>query len=449
MNRPFSLEPQWQPSDHGTEEVRQTTALLRITVNGRLATRADNDWTRSVGEAVPLSCYPLAIWLASSWWRLIWEPTPGETRDEPSVEWRMAHEMAGAGGGFLWPPLCFDTDGEVVTVRCQPSAEDASEPVRYLGHFRELVPVADFARGIEAFVQLVLARLDSVGIRESELHLLWRELSVERGEAEAAAFRRLEALLGFEPDEAPDGVADFFQRLSLEVGEEAVAEVAAAFARPGSGLLRDRVLFLERPLPAGLQGSLASVLGLREDARWICRSVATPWDRGRDLARGVRKFLGFGSGPLPDDRLGEILGLTTEHLARGAASLGKVGLSLAVKSGDLGEVRFLFRRSSRTGRRFEAARWLGDVLMAPPGDRWLPATDTKTARQKGQRAFAAELLAPIEPLASFLGKELNDPERIEEAGDYFGVSTWAINSQLDNQGLRPSLSASAGSYSGY
>jgi Zn-dependent peptidase ImmA (M78 family) len=61
----------------------------------------------------------------------------------------------------------------------------------------------------------------------------------------------------------------------------------------------------------------------------------------------------------------------------------------------------------------------------------LPATDTRTARQKAQRAFAAEFLCPIGALRQFLDKDFS-PDSIAAAGEHFGVSDLAVKSVLAN-----------------
>lgn len=155
------------------------------------------------------------------------------------------------------------------------------------------------------------------------------------------------------------------------------------------------------------------------------------------MARTVRKGLGFHSEPVSNHRLGELFGVTEQALVHGLAPMAGVPLSLAVKAEDGDQVTLLFRRESRNGRRFEVARWIADALLSTPQDHWLPATDTKTARQKVQRAFAAEFLAPIDALQTFLGSDLVDEDRIEEAGGYFGVSPLTVRSHLVNHGLVP------------
>jgi Zn-dependent peptidase ImmA (M78 family) len=79
---------------------------------------------------------------------------------------------------------------------------------------------------------------------------------------------------------------------------------------------------------------------------------------------------------------------------------------------------------------------MADHLRSGPGDRWLPVTDAATARQKVQRAFAAEFLCPIESLRDYLSDEFL-PEAFEDAAEYFGISEMAVKSHLANHHLIP------------
>ena len=55
-----------------------------------------------------LSAHGLAEWLVWNWWRLRWEPTD-ETSEREG--WKDAHDLAGIGGGWLWPNITIHTDG--------------------------------------------------------------------------------------------------------------------------------------------------------------------------------------------------------------------------------------------------------------------------------------------------------------------------------------------------
>ena len=138
MSEILTIKPEWLSADHGPPEVRGTSAQLSIMIGDGVATRAEDDWSGSVHPWVRLSAYPLALWFAGSWWRLLSEPAPESTHR--GLSWRMAHEAAAAGGGFLWPSLAFEPDGENVEIICRASSAASTEPVRYLSTFRKLVP---------------------------------------------------------------------------------------------------------------------------------------------------------------------------------------------------------------------------------------------------------------------------------------------------------------------
>jgi hypothetical protein len=103
---PFSMDVSWLQGSYGPSEVRETAASLQIAAGGNIATRMEDGWSKSVQLCARVSAYPLALWIASSWWRLRWESLPFRTT--PDVSWRMAHEMPAAGYGFLWPLVTFE-----------------------------------------------------------------------------------------------------------------------------------------------------------------------------------------------------------------------------------------------------------------------------------------------------------------------------------------------------
>ncbi|MBF0183113.1 MAG: hypothetical protein HQM06_01820 [Magnetococcales bacterium] len=429
MSGSFSLVPEWEPTQHGPDEVRQTSGFLRISIGNRLVTQVVDDWARSVRDTVRVSCYPLALWFASSWWRLCWEQAPNPER---STDWALSHEMHGAGHGFLWPVMRFESDGERVSIICRASTTGSNEPVRYLTSCRESIPVEAFMEAVTTFIHTVLARLEIVGIQNTELHTLWREVNAERGERQSTFYRKLEAFLGFDPDDAPEVVASKLLQLSPEAGEAAIAEIAVACAgRSPSLMLSD----IEKSIfSRGVAGDLSCIPVLTQRGSYQ-PSNDLPRNRGRAMAQTLRAALDNRMDPIADQRLCDLFGLRLQDLNSADAPMDNTPWGLAIRQIEGNHVHLLFRRKHLTGRRFEMARWLGDMLAAPLPDRWLPATDAKSARQQMQRAFAAELLAPIEALQSFLGDEPSDEERIEESAHYFGVSPLMVKSHLANHGL--------------
>lgn len=292
----LSITRHWESAAHDVPEVRLTSANLKIVLGGEVITRNEDEWSQTVRDDVRLSAYPLALWFASSWWRLRWEPLPVSP---PDSTWRMAHEVAAAGYGYLWPRMLLASDGESVHVWAVQSHPATKEPVRYLSSAYDSLTGREFERTIDDFVSSVLSRLDAVGVRDTDLHGLWKELLDERADKSLSVYRRIEAVLGFDPDDAPADAIDCFEGLIPAVGESAVVEIApiCAVKNPRAELERI-VAFVES---AGLNGHIDLAVPHRG------KSHVPVWQTGRELARAARDALKLNGGPVNDARLSELV----------------------------------------------------------------------------------------------------------------------------------------------
>ncbi len=431
MNPPMKISADWLPPFQGANEIARTSAALQIHFGSETATRFDDDWSKSVQNAARVSVYPLALWFASSWWRIRWEPRPSSIKIHhdsqlTDSDWRMSHELAAAGHGFIWPDLTLESDGESILATCRPSPALSSEPVRYLSDFQASVPALSFESETDAFMDLVLCRLDSLG--ETQLHLLWREILAERNNPEQSNLRRLEARLGYEPDEAPNQILKQLIDVSHSAGQGAADEIAPACA--GMNPENRLVEVLNFASQAGIQATLKQDIALPNDCY-----APLPWQKAYILSTQLRNSLSLGSHAVTDECLADLLHIPPVSFQHTASSGTSSPVGLAVREGQTGAMKLLFRKRNRPARRFEASRMVADAF-GNPADAWLPVTDSATARQKLQRAFAAEFLCPIESLKLFLGNEFS-PESMEEAGEHFGISELVIKSQLANHHLIP------------
>lgn len=156
-----------------------------------------------------------------------------------------------------------------------------------------------------------------------------------------------------------------------------------------------------------------------------------PWIAGWELAKAARSHLSLGDGPLSDDTISDLLGIGKEHLkASTEGARPTVGLACTEQAG---RMKFLFHKPTREARRFEAARFLADHLASMPEGNWIAVTDTATARQKQQRAFATEFLCPIDALVEHLPDYSSGA--IEDAAEHFGISEKAVENHLINRGV--------------
>lgn len=160
------------------------------------------------------------------------------------------------------------------------------------------------------------------------------------------------------------------------------------------------------------------------------RDQVPAWRHGYETARALRVACGLQSGPLPDQRLADLSGVSVQVLAASPSADRAFAFSLDDESGKVG--RIVLRPKWETGRRFELARLLGDRLTTGClNERLLSATRAYTYRQKFQRAFAAELLCPFEALEEQMDGDYSADVR-EDAAHYFGVSERTVTTLLVN-----------------
>jgi Zn-dependent peptidase ImmA (M78 family) len=116
-----------------------------------------------------------------------------------------------------------------------------------------------------------------------------------------------------------------------------------------------------------------------------------PWRAGREVAYRLRKFWDLGFAPVPSAKLAERLSIRTDYLL---AARSNLPWAFGFAANDNRKLSFVLNRKYQPSARFDIARIIGDHLYFDTNDRWKPTTTSWTARQKFQRAFAAEFLCP-------------------------------------------------------
>ena len=325
--------------------------------------------------------------------------------------------------------MLFASEGDHVKVWAAQSASDARAPVRYLESGYSEIPARAFERTIDEFVYGVLARLDAVAVARTTLHDLWKEVIEERHDPKSAFDRQLEAMLGFDADESPESLLESLKKLIPKAGASAIQEIAPVCATDSPSTTLDSILV------ASAANSPRGRFAIRLDATALDANLPS-WERGRELAQQLRSRLSLNGSPVSDLKLGELIGLPPKIAIESHNPGTSPPLGMAIRGAREEDAKFVFRRRARLGRRFEIARLICDHAIADDSDRWLPATDGKTSRQRIQRAFSAEFLCPIDPLIDFLGTDFTS-DSFDEAAEHFGVSPQAVTTQLVNQDILP------------
>jgi hypothetical protein len=260
---------------------------------------------------------------------------------------------------------------------------------------------------------------------------LWAEVQAERHNPEAAQWRKLEALCGYDPDEAPATMIEMLIEDKERLGIEALEEVAAQGRHSTAKLLKPILALANsntKPTAGGFRGKMPEI----KAAAKKYDSTARPWQQATELAQLARKEWGLDNNPVTNKQLAELLGTKPRAFTDRATSTAPMPIILC--SGNKGTFDLYFDSEWATSRRFASSRLLGDHLNRSDGERLTPATRAKTSRQQFQRAFAQEFLCPFDALIEKIQTDQPDEEDIAEAAAHFEVSPLMVRTTLVNNG---------------
>lgn len=429
MSPRFVIETDWEGLEDGSREERAAFGAIGIRIDERWLTEAHDSFVNRVRQKVNLSGYLLAQWLAWNWWRLRWEPR------RYSSDWDMAHRLTTVGGGYVWPNIAFDTDNDRVLLRAVPAQPRASEPLRYVAYVSEALPAAEFQAGIDRYIEMVLEKLRLDGVLGSNLENIWACVQEERSDPESAVFRRLEAAMGHDPDDLDESVVQALMDERDMLGESGVSELAADTSEgatvPNSQMLHDLMN------DEGHEVDLSCIPGLPVDSVPKAGAKLTAWQVGERAAQALRRQEGLGDGLLSIRKLADLAGTKPEVLTSCAGSRAPLSFAL---NGNGSQAKIVLPSQVVASRRFALARMIGDRILTEHKEPLIPLLRSSTYRQKLQRAFAAELLCPVECTRQHLKGDLSE-ENQERLAAKYQVSPRLIETQLMNKGLlgRPSL----------
>ena len=400
---------------------RCTMAKLRIQAAGAdiisvvdRRDRSDRDRRR---DHVVVPLHHVAEWLAVNWHHLFHEIEDTE-ESRPGFETR--HDLAFAGDGFVLPHLVISPASGGMNLRWSPS-KPRFVNLEFAGSGQARVPAEDLEHEFRALIEAVIDKLHGENLELPALAEAWG--AVDALDPEEREFVRAAALLGVDPFDVGDAVADaivgFWQETPPNLREDALAG-----ARP------DSLSQVGTWLRSGLEIVEAVAAGSGIDWNGLRRSrpVLRPgpaWAQGYELARWTHAELGAG-----DRHTGlalEVLSAIPRHeMPSPSATLQ--GLVASNTPACVTPPR------EESGARFLRARALGSFLARPePAASILSSLATDA--QACSRAFAAELLAPAKSLRERLNEGLATPDKVDALAGEFGVAPLVIRHQIENHAL--------------
>ena len=394
-----------------------TMAELTIEVQGEIVTSVRD--RALTGEKSPYRDYmvvPLISvveWLVGNRWHLSCEIEDAKEQ-RPGFEGR--HILAFASDGFVLPNLVMIPSEERMLLRWKRYKPKYAD-IEFLDDGEASVERKELEEQFRKLVNAVIERLRSHSAMSETLQDEWTAInSLDSGERE---FCRAAALLGVDPFDTSDSVADTIVKFCGDTAPSLRDDALAAGSADSLPGLSD-----------WLTQSLRNLEGLEGGGDWpdIRRelpefSSATPWERGCELARSVRRKLGIG-----DSRFNFEGSLAVHSEEAQSPSTRVEGLVAADRPACVTVPR------RWRGKRFLLGRALGDYLSRSEPEPAL-LSSLATGRQALSRAFSAEFLAPAQAIRKRLKGSLAEAEEVDDLSDEFGVSSELIRRQIENHDL--------------
>ena len=413
----FRIDAHWPDAP---EADKRDVAQLSLWARDECLTKLLDLQAREERTYFRSSAVSLAFWFTDNWWRLRYESL--HDNRFPDANWRLHHELTSSPGGTLWPPLMFNSTGERVLIASIFGPPVTEGSIRYLSPDVHSVSGAGFETGVETFLKTVLNTCAKAQ-DAAALQILFHELDCERKDPETAAWRMLEAQLGFDPDRAPPQLIDAFEELEKTVGEDGISEAAAALPGLGSASALSDALASSKASDLRVEFETVKTISRQR----IAAASAPPWQLGEEAAFQLREQKSLPDGPLRSTAFCDLLSITPLMMNR-ATSTAK-NAAYATRIYDRGDRHKVALQSAYPrDRRFELACMLGDAIWAA-SDFGL-VSRSKTDRQKFQRAFAQNLLVPYPDLKRVLKTDEPDQHDIDRAATAFHVNANVIRRLL-------------------
>jgi Zn-dependent peptidase ImmA (M78 family) len=416
----FKFSAAWP---EGSEDV----AEISLRVGERVISRIADTEKQTVRDYFRASSTGLALWLADNWWRLRWE-TIRDFRF-PSVNWRLRHELNSASGGTLWPPGMIFSVGDRIAFAPSVGKNFVDGPQSYFDFKVGMVAADEYEPELDRLFEAVLGHCAKT-VDGKALKTLLEQITTERQDPELAAWRRLEACLGFDPDVAPDEVVDALVKLDDVAGEDGVEE--AAHAQPGASSAQSLSLAIEATRESEVEVDLSLAYSLKRD--WNLPSYASPWQMAEAAAAELRSIIGVPRGLLKHDVFEDVFKARWDDLKSATATARKLPYGARIDGEK--KSRAALQTAKPYDRRFELARQFGDAVWQEEASFGI-ISRAKTDRQKFQRAFAHGLLCPFDDLRRVLDVNDATPEAMKAAARRFGVHPSVVRTQLVYKGYLP------------
>jgi hypothetical protein len=427
MNRDFKINFEWEdPMKARGQELRATWARMEILVGDIPITRLIDSKSKSIRNSIYGPLYPIAEWIAMNWWPLLHENEAPHTVRARTYGHR--HNLHSASEGFSLPNLLFRPSGRMMDLAWAAKRIPAAG-IEFLESGADSLPAESVKDEIADFLIAVIGRLESEGITGTPLQVEWNAIQLMDSDEEQ--FCKFAASLGEDPfslnDDSRVQMVDLAARIPRELSGEFIAAI-------DFGNLAEHLRNLNEVLKLAATSLPPLNIPILENDLRLSPNHGTPWEHGYQLARHMREKLGLNGNLLADDTaLAKAIGAENSFLDDRATPADRnplwAGFDALLAPSDKGGPVFMIGKNRGDSRRYAFCRALYDSLS---GASSALVSKARTDRQRANRAFAAELLAPSDLLRKRVNQDVTDDVLVWELAEEFGVSEMVIRHQVKN-----------------
>jgi hypothetical protein len=420
----FVIERSWLPRK-GASEIDVTMSRIQFFLDDKNVSEYRGD--HEDGETLEIPAYFIAEWIVENWWPLLWEPRKSEDAGD-DADFLARHSLLTAQHGFALPKILIVPAGKVIHITA--NARDVQfADIRFLNRAATWLPRENVEPELRRFVQAVVTRLSGCSISGTGLQEAWS--LIEETADDEKQFCRFLGALGLSPYVPCEEVEVVLDRVLPILGERLTMDLCLA-ATPQD--IKAASCAAEVASKCAVSAPESTLEPLATIAVPSDNPSVPAWRRGVEAAKRVRTRLGIKeTDPNGATKFFEKLNIDPNRIAQNSVQTGNVVGAVAREDQAL---RVALLQQTFNQRRFAAARAAYTAWTSEHKERRL-LTLAVTRTQQANRAFAAELTAPVAYLRAHAksGSKLPQDLVYELAADLH-IGADVVQKQALNNGLQ-------------
>jgi hypothetical protein len=426
----FSITCSWLPLK-GNTELDLTLGRILMTVGNQTVTEYRSEhWPQS--EHLEIPAYYLAEWIAENWWPLLWEPRKNEDLGDDQ-DFLDRHCILAAQHGFALPKVLIVPQGQTINVSAKARDVALAGDVRFLHGGAAVLSRQDIESELRKFVQKVVSRLD-LHISGTALQELWQLVEAST-DPEELTFCRFMGALGVSPYVSNPTLEKVLESVHERFGERLTTDLCLASTPEDFGRAESLAEAAYRAIESSPDSDFSPLSNIQPPAD----NISLPaYRRGENAAERLRQKLQISdTDPRGSDRLFELLRVDpAQKTIASAIAAENAPIVVGAVKRDNQTGRIALVQENERQRRFAAARGIYAAWASerPQESRFL--TPSVTRDQQANRAFAAEMMAPIAYIRSRAKFGRIPQDTIFELASDLNISSDVVWKHAQNKGLQ-------------